>query len=206
MSKWWKNLFRADAVVSLLDKAFPVIGPIGTGGVFLWTSRTIELVEKYKPFSWVVSAALGVAVFYILLAIRAKWKLWIAQYNFVDSRAKPTDAINPLDDTFQKKRIKISDFHPPLGIVVTDKNLIDCELIGPGVIVFKNAMSTGGINFDDCDSVKIPNGSNFKNVLVLENFNFTRCRLCRLTILIPESGAAVFENAPGFKWANEPQN
>ncbi len=95
--------------------------------------------------------------------------------------------INPMDRTFEGKRIYLNDFILPSHAVIDGKTFIDCEIIGPtNIYWFFNNQATENKQ-PQIDAVYLDPNVKFTNGLVLRNCIFRGCSFQRVTIFVGQS-------------------
>ena len=124
-----------------------------------------------------------IALAYLALAYGRSYLAMARQSEFFLRRA---DAVNPLESTFEKRRINIQDFFNPFGAFHENKTFIDCELIGPAVIYLEDSNMT--IREFGCDYVVINKENKPDTAIFFKNATIKHCKLFNLTILISENG------------------
>lgn len=113
--------------------------------------------------------------------------------------------INPLDEEFSKRRIKISDLVDPAQNAIISKVFIGCDLIGPATIAFVNGGSLSHVSFLNCDIIPIKEGVNIQNAIAVVNITMTRGRLIDVTVLAPPQMLNHFRamNAPFLSYTKD---
>lgn len=178
---------------SLGGLLWALLPPAFTGTVGSVVIALTDALNAYAPASYFFGFAAGVLIWLTGLAAYGHWKLKSATRARFRDLQTPRSAINPLDVTFERKRIWISDLTVPGIMVVEGKKFIGCQLIGPGIIMFDGSTLNGN-GFRGCDSLVISNpDADIHNVIVLKNCTIIECDLISLTLYWPEQHASTFE-------------
>lgn len=183
---------------------WPLVGGSALmGGLGAWAAHATTLLAPYAPFSWFASALVGALAFMAVLLAGAAFRNWIITGNvrrrFYESRPQ---AINPLDQTFERRRIAIHDITPPFGVVVEGKTFLDCELIGPANIAMSGC-TVQGCQYTIVDSVLVSDTAQLQNGLLFRNCTFLNCHFFRVSIFVPQRARAEFEQGTqGIVWIN----
>jgi MFS family permease len=148
------------------------VGIIGGGALSGALSMSVKWINQFGWFGWWLSFLIGSVLTATVIALFSFAKLQLAQARAYDRFPRNLDSINPLENTFHKRRISLSDLQQPLNGPITGKRFTDCELVGPGVIFFSRGMNINGINFTQCDMLPTK-----RNLLLLNALIFEDCQL-----------------------------
>ncbi len=192
---------------SLLQEAsaywglLPAIGGSGVSGlVVAWAAHVTALLKPYAPLSWVLAGFLGAWLFMISAYIFAVVRDRIIVANVNRRFYEQIDRINPLQNTFEKQRIRIDDLVSPIRPLVSKKNFIECELIGPANIRFA-ASSMRNNEFIMVDFVYCDNDTFPLNGVIFAECSMRNCKLFKITFLISDKDTG-FSEGPNFNWLN----
>lgn len=166
---------------------------ISISGLSGWFASAMEIFKQYAPLSWIaVGLFFGgcfVLVYYILqLALRYK-----TERDLMQNYKERNTSVNPLDDNFNKLRIKIADLAHPLTKKIENKKFINCQLIGPANIVMMGRGNLDSVAFLACDVIVIKEQSNIHNVIPLENVVIIGGEISNCTIYIVKQQADQFK-------------
>ena len=165
---------------------FSGAGVAVVGGVTAYAAWATDLFSAYAPFSWVAAGIIGASltalIFLIVqLGVRLRMK---SRY---DARILASGSmVNPLDRTFQNRRIYINDFVLPSFTVVKDKTFIDCEIVGPANLYWWQGNNALGSVGPRMDAVFLDPQAEFDNGITLENCMFRGCSFQRITLFVGE--------------------
>jgi hypothetical protein len=150
---------RAAHAVNVIDTsrwlwgAFQGSTLLASFGVSAWAAWAAEIFSKYAPLSWVLAGFVGAALWAF---IRIMWAIAMrirvrARYdaNFL----RHGSDFNPLDLTFERKRIYINDFVLPSHPLIEGKTFIDCDIIGPANIYFDTTTNATSIRVPKVEGV-----------------------------------------------------
>lgn len=197
-----ERLSTTEGLLQLFDRVLrwapPVVGSIFTGLVTAVSAKLTETLQRYQPLSWVVSGLAGAVMFATAWFVWSKIRLNAVHYRYALPMAEKVDAINPLDTNFHKRRIDVRQFATPTNDAVGGKVFVECELRGPGVVVFLGNSILNQPNFNYCDFVKIDLKKKPHNAVIFVDVNIQGGQLCNLTVLVPDFMAK--ELPPGANW------
>jgi hypothetical protein len=187
------------------NKIALLIGWAMSFGVPAWATWAMTALQVWAPLSWVVAGFSGMLVAAAIYAIVARARLWFVNAKAADEFYKQTDRINPLDNTFRNRRIRIADLAPPFEPVIKGKTFIDCELIGPAnaglTSTVPGALTITGAHLINCGACKVKNAVFISTGIMLEDCTIVRGKIFRVTFFIPEVGYEHMKNSmPGLNW------
>ena len=181
-----------DAVSAIAAWLFTLAGGVLTG----WAAYAAGLFSAYAPFSWVVCGISGALVVAAIFWLVAKASYWIVQAKWAKVWNSPGDGVNPMDDSFSRKRIKINDFVSPAHGLIENKVFDRCELIGPALVLL-NGGQMHSPQLLDCNFVCCKDNVPVFNAIVLKDSSLINCKLYRMTFLISESSTGIL---PAVSW------
>lgn len=155
------------------------------------TAKITDTFSSYAPFSWLIAGLAGALICSVIAFLSTKSLFWFAQAKWARMWSRPSDNVNPLDDSFVRRRILINDFVSPAHWIIESKNFDRCELIGPTLVLLNNVHLHSPQMFD-CNFVACKDNYPAHNIVVLKDVNLINCRLYRLTFLVPETAVATF--------------
>lgn len=158
------------------------------------------------------AAGIGLLVFATVLlanlllsqaqAMRAKARERNALATASTSWIANSDAVNPLDAHFQKKRISVQDLAHPLGKHVADKKFSECQLVGPANIAFVENCNLIGIRFGNCDMILTKDVTNIFNVIPFHNCSILGGEILNATIFVHPNMLSEIKKTPGLYFVN----
>ena len=174
-------LDRVESRVALLSLVF---GSSVTGVVAGWISSYSEWVSRFGAVGWILTGLVAAIAFGIMsMCVGFARYIWI-KGSVVRKWQEAVDYINPLDDEFSRKRIKISDLADPISNQIRDKTFINCDLIGPANILIVNSNVTG-VHFVNCEGIPIKSDVEILTAIVLMNCTISGGRIANATIFAP---------------------
>ncbi|MCW5752663.1 MAG: hypothetical protein KIT81_16125 [Alphaproteobacteria bacterium] len=176
----------ATAIESHWALALLIKATFFAGGFALpaWAVSGMHQFDQYAPLSWIIAGAAGLA-FVVIGNLVWQWSKAIRVKALFDARAMASGSlINPLDKTFEGKRIFVNDFTLPSLALIDDKTFIDCEIIGPANLFWPAGNMASEIRPPRFDAVYLEPGVKFFNGITLRNCIFRRCSFQRITLLI----------------------
>lgn len=164
-----------------------------------YLSSSVAWISQFGAFGWwsvgflafmlsgIAFAALGVGrERWISARAAARWNLTV-------------DTVNPMADTFQDQRIRISDIAHPITKRIEGKTFLRFELFGPDNITVSGSNMVG-VHFNDCEFVIIKDGGAVKNVKLLDRCTFTNGAIWNCTIFMSQDDFQHMKNSiPGVE-------
>jgi hypothetical protein len=175
-------------------------GVVASFALPAWAVRAAEIAQEYAPFSWVLAGFAGVviaAICYFLLAIGYRIRIR-AKYD--EKLLGSSGPINPLDRTFEGRRIFLNDFVLPSHPLVEGKTFIDCEIIGPADIFFEWGNNASSNRDPRLDAVLLNRRNVFTNGYIFRGCIFRGCSFQRITFFILPQGYQYYETNPLLNW------
>lgn len=172
----------------------------GGGGMSYLASAT-EWLQPWGPVGYGAIGIMTALVLWIGISfaqnLRANANLRRVEASAIEKWKDIVDVINPMHSEFNKKRIKISDLVHPVTGTISQKRFIDCELIGPAVIAFRNIEASRG-SFLGCDLVMLkPVGAHLNNIVILDDIVLVGGAVYNCTIYITPDMVDVFVRMGG---------
>jgi uncharacterized membrane protein YeaQ/YmgE (transglycosylase-associated protein family) len=179
---------RWDSILSIVQWVLPSgLGAIVSG----WAAALTQPLRAFAPFSYVAAGIIGGLVGAAIFALWGYFRLKIAQARYFAEISKPSDIINPLDSVFQRRRISVSGLKDPMGRPVSDKTFVECEFVGPAVLVPQNC-TFEGLVADNCDyaalRADVPSVQIFNGVM-MTGCVFRRCRFINCVLIFSQPDA-----------------
>jgi hypothetical protein len=163
-----------------------VIGTAGTGLASGWAAYLTEPLAAYAPLSWAASAIFGAVLFIFAFAIWARARLWVQQRELNKSYLRTVSEINPFDDVFHRRSIRIMDFKRPIPENIKNKTFVECDMMGPAIVILNGITTLNGGGMFGCDFVKVKANHPISNAIAFENISMRNSRIFNVTFLIPE--------------------
>lgn len=186
---------------SLATLAWGIPTAIASFALPAWAVGATKIFEAYAPISWVLAGFCGSAFAATIYSIaawgRGKW----VRSRYDARMLAQGGAVDPLEKTFERKRIYLNEFCLPSHPLVENKSFIDCEIIGPGNIIFVSNNSINQGKYPICDAVwlkedAIPSG----NYFLVSECVFRGCNFTRITFFVPNHETEMFRNYSLVKW------
>lgn len=116
-----------------------------------------EPLRPYAPLSWGLVALSGGLMGIILYSIIGFGKKKRAEAAYLDAMSRPNLNLNPVDKTFEGRRINLVDLRMPLSSLVEDKVFKGCQIVGPCVVLTHETIFNK-VTFNSCTFLKIEDG------------------------------------------------
>ncbi|MEX2138229.1 MAG: hypothetical protein WD894_03155 [Pirellulales bacterium] len=176
-----KSLLDA-AVGFVISHPVAVVSTVG-GAVMAYLAAATTWLSAYGPIAW---GGAFLAAF-ILIGL-AWWTIGVAESRyhlnrFIKRRALTAD-INPLDDHFTRRRIKLIDFFHPFYRPNQAVKFQDCELFGPAVIYLRTGVTFLHSELLSCEAVIVKPNSKVVGATVFESCTFERCKIYGVTFFL----------------------
>ena len=200
MKNLLKRLEQLYALINMASRYWALILPIGGGSLAAWAAHAANLFTEYAPFSWVASGLVGFA----LICVALKWlaSARIGNYSLqLQKRISDVDYVNPLDSTFESRRISVTQIQSPVGNRIENRTFVDCDIVGPANILVLDCTirAAGGSSVDAVHWTTDPYPHNCTTFV---NCTFTNCRFFMVTFLVPITRLLDFavHNFQGLNW------
>ncbi len=161
-----------------------------------WAAFIANPFPAYAPLSWVVAGLIGAAFSAFIFWLVARSQHWLARAKWTRTFSSPGDGVNPMDDNFIRKRIKINDFVSPAHAVIQGKTFDRCELFGPSTVMFGNGAMVGPQMYD-CNFICIKNGVTIHNAIQFDQCSLINCKVYRCNVLVSENDV---NSVPPVPW------
>lgn len=186
MARWGFSVGLGDRLLSFFTNAYVVWGMLGagSGSVTAWAAYATQIFDQYAPFSWVLAGFIGPLIVFVIYALFSYAKVRM-QLVRIRSMISESDFINPLDKTFESRRIHIVVMAPPIAGPIKDKIFVDCDIVGPANAFFFNCTFHNNSG-EALDAVIVKDQKIPKNVFAFLNCSFANCRFYAVTFMVPE--------------------
>lgn len=204
--RWFNSaLNNAEWRLSLYNMLFGPGGLVVGGGVAsAWAIRATERLRDYAPASWAIGGILmGVAIaigYRVSIAARER-----AQVLKFRAMVADTSHVNPLEDTFRRQRLKLTDLCAPIGGSVENKVFVECDIVGPAnAVIFPNCTFIGSTGTGN-DQLIIRREVTAFTGFTVNNCTFRNCRFFLVTFMVPEQFYLAFisHGWTGVNWLTE---
>lgn len=190
---------RLDTWLSLGQWAVKGFIAVSAVAIPAWAAKAANILSAYAPFSWV---AIGIGSAAVLAGAYALWG-WGRQRHrraSYDKRMLQRGGyVDPLEKTFERKRIYLNEFVLPSHPLVEDKTFIDCEIIGPANVLLELGNNIDQVRYPFCDTVLMHEEARPNNGYIFRNCTFRGCSLQRITFLVP---VVQYQMTRGVNWLN----
>jgi len=175
-------------------------GLVASFSIPAWAVRSAQIFSDYAPLSWVAAGFVGVFAWAVIRLIW-QWANKIRVKAYYDARMlEKRSIINPLDLTFERKRIILDDFVLPSFTLIDGKTFIDCDLIGPANIYFHSSNQAQPIRSPKIDAVWLAPTATFNNGFIFNNFIFRNCSFQRISMFASIENYHQWKDHPMINW------
>jgi hypothetical protein len=185
---------------SVLNTVFNWLALVTSFTLPAWAVSSLNLFSQHGALSWVVAGFAGMGTWAIIRVVW-HWASILQVRASYDARMLSHGSIvNPLDTTFEKKRILINDFCLPSHPFIEGKTFIDCDLIGPANIYFHESNLAHPIKAPPIDAVWLAPRAEFRNGFIFNNCLFRNCSFQRITIFASVENYEKWKDNPNINW------
>jgi hypothetical protein len=185
---------------SLANMAWGVPAAVASFALPAWAVRASKMFEEYAPLSWVVAGFAGLLAGAVIYAVFAWSRGRLVRARYDARMLAQGGAVDPLEKTFERKRIYINEFCQPSHPLIENKTFIDCEIIGPANILFVAGNSIAEGRFPNVDTVYLKNGARPNNVYLVQNCIFRGCNFSRVTFYVSFEETQMFRTYSLIQW------
>ncbi|MDO8422320.1 MAG: hypothetical protein Q7S99_09170 [Parvibaculum sp.] len=195
-----KFLDRLESRIALITS---VAGSSLMGVITGWISAYSEFVGQFGAIGWWFSGMLGMLITAMAFAAWGRFRLYTANADYIRRAKAPTDGVNPIEGTFDRKRIRLAEFLPPMPVAVSNKTFTACDIFGPVVVRLVGGTTFANNEICDCEFVAVKDGAVTPNALHMGDLTIRGSRIFGVTFLVPEAVAEnIKQSMPGANWLN----
>lgn len=173
--------FLAGLVEKVISNFGAITSYIGGGALMGW----LVYLEGVRPWVWGAGFFAGLFAVAAIRAVTAYSQNQRAEGEFRKLLAAPPETVNPLRQSFDRERIRVSDFWNTFVKLRHYKGTAfrNCQLHGPGAIVFWHGCTLRQPEFLSCDLVCV-NNAHIHTAVVFENATFDDCAFVSTTLYL----------------------
>ncbi len=178
-SLWSRAIsFGTELLVKNAVKIFTVI----IGLITAYAAGLVEVLKYFSPLSWVLGGLIGMCLSSLTYALVGYARI---RHQLADIRERIaiSDFINPHDQTFESRRIRVTDLLRPTISAIENKTFVNCDIIGPANIVVRHCTLRGSSG--NLLDAFVASGAMPLNATVFLNCTFTNCSFYMVTFVIP---------------------
>ncbi|MGY3535254.1 hypothetical protein [Bradyrhizobium sp. USDA 4452] len=201
---------RTGRLLNTLESRWSLVALIQGSGLVAsfslpaWAVWAASIFSQYSPFSWVVAGFLGVLIWSFIRVLWQGANRLKVRTRFDAKSLQDGSRVNPLDLTFERKRILLNDFVLPSFAFIDGKTFIECDLIGPANIYFATSNNAQPIRPPKIDAVWLGPTAIFNNGFVFSNCIFRNCSFQRITLFASVENYASWKDNPNVNWISIP--
>jgi len=165
-----------------------------------WAVKASSVFSHYAPLSWVAGGFFGLLSASLIYAIFAWGRMRWVRARYDAKMLAQGGAIDPLEKTFERKRIYINEFCLPSHPLVENKAFIDCEIIGPANIIFISGNNISDARLPVVDAIYMKEGIFPTNGYAFKDCIFRGCYFSRVTFLVQHEETSMFRDFALVKW------
>jgi hypothetical protein len=179
-------------------------GLVASFSIPAWAVKSAQIFSQFAPLSWVVAGFVGVLAWAIIRLIW-NWAYQIKVRAQYDARfLERSGNYNPLDLTFEKKRIHLDDFALPSHTIIQGKTFIQCDIIGPASVYFAGSNSAVGIKAPIIDAVWLHPDARYHAGFQFYDCIFRDCSFQRITMLASIENFETWNSNASVNWIGVP--
>lgn len=203
MASWWERFLRIEPGISfgqwLYDRIANnwdrLVAVFIAGGGMTYLAAITDWMAAWGPLGVGAVGLTSVLATWLTLAgaarMRASAQLRRAQASAVEKWKDQVDTVNPMAPEFHTKRLRVAEIAHPLDGSISDKRLIDCELIGPANLVMRD-VDIKGVAFHRCDTAVVKTKTPINNAVGLQRVTMIGGAIWNCTLLIPPQMVKTF--------------
>jgi hypothetical protein len=179
---------------------FQVAPMLASFGVTAWAVWAAEIFSQYAPFSWVVAGFCGAAVWQLFRLIGSVSQRIRVRARYDARLLEHGGTFNPLDKTFERRRIYLNDFALPSSPFIEGKTFIDCDIIGPGNMYLRRGNSVNEHREPAVDGVCLHSNASVLNGFIFDNCIFRNCSFQRISIFASIETWLIWRRNQSVRW------
>ncbi|MCA3626853.1 MAG: hypothetical protein IOC49_06385 [Methylobacterium sp.] len=188
-----------------LSQFSTVATSVSGGGLMTVAAYFTDWMSNWGLLGLATVAVVAASFIYISLSLAGLVRSAARERNqrseYLALASEQGDSINPLQDTFRNKIVKINDLFVPHMQLLQSKNFKECHIIGPGIVALRGNCNLFECGFDmSCNFIVVDyRKKHFISGLVgFENAHFEKCVFVNTTFILDENLAAILKkNIPG---------
>lgn len=166
----------------IIDKLWPIAWMLAGGYLTAAYVGALSIFQDYQGASYILLFFLGglgfIGLYYLINRVKMqRLSIKSAELALSESNA------NPLESSFDRKTIKISDFYDPFYIGHTGKTFTDCRIEGPGLLYIPDS-SLFGLELRHCQIVIVKPNVKMFGVTVFSRSSISGGSICNCTVLM----------------------
>lgn len=185
---------------SLAQLFWGVPAGLASFAVPAWAVSATKALDGYAPGSWVLGGFAGLFVASVSYHFLAKAFARRVRTRYDLRMLAQGGAIDPLEKTFERKRIYLNEFCLPSHPYVENKTFIDCEIIGPACILFVSGNQISEGKYPIVDAVYLKEGATPYSAYLFNNCIFRGCNFSRVTYLVAHGETKMFKDFGLVRW------
>jgi hypothetical protein len=188
---------------SLAHMFWGVPAAVASFAVPAWAVSATKALDGYAPISWVLAGFAGLLVASISYHFVSKAFARRVRTRYDVRMLAQGGAIDPLEKTFERKRIYLNEFCLPSHPYVENKTFIDCEIIGPACILFVSGNQISEGKYPIVDAVYLKEGASPFSAYLFNNCIFRGCNFSRVTYLVAHGETSMFKDYALVRWLTQ---
>ncbi len=198
---WYQRILRIEPGLSLATWAYEriannwhwLVAIFVAGGGMSYLASATEWLSSWGPAGIGAVGLASALLTWLALAGASLWRAKAlerrARAHAISQWKEQVDSFNPLEDMFNKKRMRVVDLANPITHQINKKNLIDCELLGPANIYFVGKNALNNTTLVDCDIVVLRRSKKLRivNVVRVQDVTMVGGAILRCTIFIRQA-------------------
>lgn len=181
---------RWNALTSFFIRHSVAIFVVATACCLLLITYLTNHLKPDVVGAWVIVGILtsllfsGVALV-VVLAIAAVDKL--RHLKVITFESQPNGTVK---DRFERERLKAVDFYPPFFPINENKTFVNCEIEGPGSMLFLGTSSLTSCVFNLCDVIVVGEGVTVNTAAQFKDSTFSGCHFYNVALYMSADMAA----------------
>lgn len=167
---------------------WPYLAISVSGAAVTAIAAVSKILRPYGVLGWISAGLLTLLILTIVYAVYGWASERRANAIYKGTLSTVPVSVNPLDSNFEGKRIRLSELFSPFSEVYDGKTFRNCEIIGPGAIVFLDQMNLYTPGLYACDLVAVKS-AHIRTAVGFQRSTFDHCKFYNATLFLPENVA-----------------
>lgn len=196
---------KFDSTYSIIEKIFTIIAITTGATVTVWLSKAEPYLARLGALGYLLIFTFVVTLFFIVKLLHRSSVSKKAEGDYFSRLTVSPSEINPLDESFEKKVIKLEDLRLPVNRSHENKTFRKCTFVGPMAILIGGNGGISNSKFTLCGELMVLpetiGGIYLNGVMKFINCTFYDCEFIQATIIVNRHAAEKFRaDMPGMKF------
>jgi hypothetical protein len=134
LGMWAKLQKLLDRIESRISLWLLAGGSTAMGVITGWISSYSAWLAQFGAIGWWMSGLMAAAVVSGSALAIANFRLSLMKHKALHTWKESFDTFNPMETSFSRLRLRLSDLADPIGNMIVGKTIANCDLLGSGLI------------------------------------------------------------------------